>query len=310
MKSPTVATLALMIEQARSGERGASNASLVEIQPKGNKRPLFCIHPAGGNVFCYLNLVNYLGSEQPIYGLEDPNLFLEEKRHFTFMEKAQYYMKLIQTVQNKGPFLLLGYSYGGNMAFEMALQFEKQGHQVLFLGLIDSFPPISYQNIAIEDTKLLASIWQMIGLMFDKKQRSWFNELKQIKPHKRLDYVVKKLLSDASGIAIPDDFLNSSLLKVAMNNFRELHDYIPQEIYPGKITYFWAEQKIPQSLIRLLNYQIPDDLLGDGWSHFSSQAIENHYVPGHHFTLFNKANFPRLARIIQQCLVQSQETCQ
>ncbi|TRU99279.1 MAG: acyltransferase domain-containing protein [Microcystis wesenbergii Mw_QC_B_20070930_S4] len=310
MKSPTVATLALMIEQARSGERGASNASLVEIQPKGNKRPLFCIHPAGGNVFCYLNLVNYLGSEQPIYGLEDPNLFLEEKRHFTFLEKAQYYMKLIQTVQNKGPFLLLGYSYGGNMAFEIALQFEKQGHQVLFLGLIDSFPPISYQNIAIEDTKLLAAIWQMIGLMFDKKQRSWFNELKQIKPHKRLDYVVKKLLSDASGIAIPDDFLNSSLLKVAMNNFRELHDYIPQEIYPGKITYFWAEQKIPQSLIRLLNYQIPDDLLGDGWSHFSSQAIENHYVPGHHFTLFNKANFPRLARIIQQCLVQSQETCQ
>src|SRR5579885_3204374 len=49
-----------------------NESALVEIQPIGTKRPLFCIHPIGGEVFCYADLARQLGPEQPVYGLQVP----------------------------------------------------------------------------------------------------------------------------------------------------------------------------------------------------------------------------------------------
>ncbi|MGB8703344.1 MAG: acyltransferase domain-containing protein, partial [Thermosynechococcaceae cyanobacterium] len=305
IETPTIEMLASVIEKARNSKQ-KSPSSLVEIQPKGSKKPIFCIHPAGGNSFCYLNLVNYLDPDQPLYGLEDPNIN-KNSQPINFKEKVKHYLKLIEAVQPNGPYFLLGYSYGGNMAFEMALQLTKQGKEVASLIMLDSFPPISYQNIVVEDTRLLASIWHMIGLMFNKNERNWLDELQKINPENQLTYVLRQLQSDQSGIAIPDSFLDIQLLKVAMNNFRELRYNQPTEVYTGQINYFWAKEKIPESLSHLLNYQIPDDLLGGGWSQLSTQPIQTHFVPGHHFTMFNEANYPILGNTLKDCLEQAQK---
>jgi nonribosomal peptide synthetase DhbF len=40
------------------------------LQPAGRSFQLFCIHPAGGTVFCYLNLVHELGPDHPVLGLQ------------------------------------------------------------------------------------------------------------------------------------------------------------------------------------------------------------------------------------------------
>ena len=45
-------------------------SSLVAIQPGGSKRPLFLVHPAGGHVFPYIHLAQFLGPDQPCYGLQ------------------------------------------------------------------------------------------------------------------------------------------------------------------------------------------------------------------------------------------------
>jgi acyl transferase domain-containing protein/thioesterase domain-containing protein len=304
IETPTVAMLASIVEKTRISHQPTAS-SLVEIQPSGSKRPLFCIHPAGGNVFCYLNLARYLDSDQPIYGLEDPNLYDEEKS-FNFQEKARYYIEQIQTVQSNGPYLLAGYSYGGNMAFEMAIQLKKQGQEVTLLAMLDSLPPVSYKNIALDDTKLLAAIWHMIGLMFDKQPRKWYEELQKVDVEQQLEYVLKQIQMDERGIALPESFLHTKALKVAMNNFRELHYNVPNEIYQGQLTYFWAKEKIPDSLNNLLNYQIPDDLLGDGWNKLSSKPTKTYYVPGHHFTMLNEPYFQVLAEQLKECLEQVQ----
>lgn len=303
IETPTIAMLASMIENIRTFENSyQQNYSLIQIQPGSPKKiPLFCIHPAGGNIFCYSHLAYYLDSDQPIYGIEDPNLY-EANKLFNFQDKIAHYIKLIQTVQPNGPYLLAGYSYGGNMAFEMGIQLKKQGQNIALLAMLDSFPPVSYQNIATDDTRLLASIWHMIGLMFNKQPRQWYEELQQIPVNQQLDYVLKQIQIDEHGTTLPETFLQTQSLQVAMNNFRELHYNIPQEIYPDEIVYFWAEERIPQSLSNLLNYQIPDDLLGGGWSQLSSQPIKTYYVPGHHFTMLNQPNIQVLAKQLQKCL--------
>ncbi len=294
IETPTIAKLAVIIEKAYQ-KKGSVGSCLVQLQGGETKRPIFFIHPASGTAFCYQNFLAYWDDDQPIYALEDPYL-KQDSRFGSFQEKAQYYVNLIRQVQPEGPYLLAGYSYGGNMALEMAIHLQKQGQTVDFLGLLDSFPPVSYKNIAIDDTRLLAAVWQMTSLIFEKQSRQWFEELQSVEPEQQIDYVVKQLLDDKTGIPLSETVLDERTLQVAMNNFRELHHYIPSEIYSGQITYFWAAEKIPESLSTLLNYQIPNDLVGDGWGKLTSLPIKNYYVPGHHFTMLNSTNFPVLAQ--------------
>lgn len=116
----------------------------------------------------------------------------------------------------------------------------------------------------------------------------------------QIQYVLRQLSEDSSGIPLPQAFLQESTITVAMDNFRQLHHYVPQEAYSGEITYFWAEEKIPASLSRLLNYQIPDDLISDGWGKLATQPIKTYFVPGHHFTMFKPSHLPVLAQQFQR----------
>ena len=51
---------------------------------------------------------------------------------------AGYYIRQIRKVQQSGPYLIGGYSFGGFPAYEMACQLESQGEHVALLWLVDS----------------------------------------------------------------------------------------------------------------------------------------------------------------------------
>lgn len=304
IETPTITKLALLIDEGNEKGNSSQNSSLsplVKIQASGSQPPLFLIHPAGGSAFSYLNFGQYLDPNQPIYGIEDPGLY-QNLNPQSFPDKARSYLDIIRSVQPHGPYQLAGYSYGGNMALEMAIQFNKAGETVEFLGMLDSFPPSAYENIFIDNTRLLAALWHMTGLLFDKQPRDWLAELQQVEANQQINYVIRQLLEDTTGIPLPSTFVRESTLMVAMNNFRQLHHYSPPESYTGQITYFWAEEKIPTSLSRLLNYQIPDDLINDGWGKLVTQPIKTYFVPGNHFTMFNPSNLPSLAQQFQRAL--------
>lgn len=298
VETPTIKNLSAIIQHTQSGD-SAVGSSLVDLQSGDREPPIFFIHPAGGSVFCYRSLVQYFSPHQPIYALEDPALHRYNKFE-KFTDKADYYIDLIRQVQQEGPYFLAGYSYGGNMAWEIAVRLQQKGQVVQFLGLLDSFPSVSYENIALDDTRLLAAVWYMTSLIFEKEPRQWFDELKQVRAERQLEYVVQQLLEDASGIPLSEAVIQAHTLQVAMDNFRELHYYAPASIYTGEITYFWAREKIPRGLSDLLNYQIPDNLIADGWAKLTTQPVKVCYVPGHHFTMFSEANVPELAaRLIE-----------
>ena len=54
---------------------------------------------------------------------------------------ASSYLKEIQNIQPNGPYFLGGYSAGGLLAFEIAQQIQKQGHEAAFLFLLDPTSP-------------------------------------------------------------------------------------------------------------------------------------------------------------------------
>src|SRR5581483_2935417 len=134
---PTIYDFAYNIRQ----DTGYSRRSvLVPLQKHGLRAPFFCVHAGGGSVFCYLDLVRHLGTDYPFYGLQLPELG-EEINVISVEQLATQYLAAMQTIQPEGPYLLGGWSGGGIIAFEIASQLRRQGHDVALLCLFDSHMP-------------------------------------------------------------------------------------------------------------------------------------------------------------------------
>ncbi|QEV05000.1 non-ribosomal peptide synthetase [Streptomyces prasinus] len=121
-----------------------SNASAFEVllpmRTTGQHAPLFCVHPAGGISWCYSGLINALGADYPIYGLQARGLAEPEELPSSIEEMATEYAKHVRTVQPSGPYRLLGWSFGGIVAQAIAVQLQRDGCEVEVLAILDAYP--------------------------------------------------------------------------------------------------------------------------------------------------------------------------
>ncbi|MBC2892528.1 amino acid adenylation domain-containing protein [Rhodococcus wratislaviensis] len=132
---PTVQRLAARIEN------GAQFANffdtLVELRPAETGAPLFCVHPLSGLAWCFSGLADHIG-DRPLYGLQATGApDLPE----TLSQLAARYVDAIRVVQPDGPYHLLGWSLGGTVAHEMAVQLREAGHEVAPPALLDTLLP-------------------------------------------------------------------------------------------------------------------------------------------------------------------------
>ena len=119
--------------------------SLKQPAPGGegeSRPPVFLVHPIGGTLTCYQALVGELNLDRPVYGIRAEGLEPGEAcRKCTIEDMATRYCAVIREVQPHGPYTVCGWSFGGNVAWEMARQFAEEGEEIAFVGLIDSYLP-------------------------------------------------------------------------------------------------------------------------------------------------------------------------
>jgi amino acid adenylation domain-containing protein len=134
--APTVAGL---IEQMHSSSVRDALGVLLPIRPGGTRPPLFCIHAGGGASWCYMPLARYVPPEIPLYGLQSPGLDGTADLPGSIREMAGIYLRQIRAVQPSGPYHLLGWSFGGMAAHEIAIQLQAAGEQVTLI-IMDAYP--------------------------------------------------------------------------------------------------------------------------------------------------------------------------
>jgi glutamate-1-semialdehyde aminotransferase/thioesterase domain-containing protein/acyl carrier protein len=270
-------------------------APLVKIQPQGSKRPLFFIHSMGGNVLCYNELARCLGSDQPFYGLQAPGLYGEHEPHTRIEDMATHYIIALRVVQPEGPYFLGSWSMGSFIAFEMAQQLQKQGHQVALLSLLDSpAPDSSNQPVDIEDdldTIALANFAMDIAGSAGNNLSVSYDKFQQLEPDEQLNYVLEQLQM-ANLMPANVDLQQFRLFsKVYKSNFRASKSYVPQ-VYPNRMIFFRASDG-------------GSDHLDDpswGWSKLSSEPVETLTVPGNHYTMLAKPHVQVLAEQLKAYL--------
>jgi thioesterase domain-containing protein/acyl carrier protein len=118
---------------------GEAEVVPVEVLKEGSGVPLFCIHPAGGVSWSYRGLGNYL--DCPIIGIQRI-LQGEEVEPRSIRDMAKNYADRIQGVYPTGPYNLLGWSFGGVVAHELAIELQRRGCVIARLILLDARPSI------------------------------------------------------------------------------------------------------------------------------------------------------------------------
>lgn len=100
---------------------------------------LFLCHPISGLINCFNDFVSQSKLPMPIYGIQDPGINTTSIQFDNFQDIVAHYFTLIRKTQPKGPYYLVGYSYGGAILFEVANKLLQLGEKINLLALIDSW---------------------------------------------------------------------------------------------------------------------------------------------------------------------------
>jgi thioesterase domain-containing protein/acyl carrier protein len=283
----TVAHLAgVLRQQATPGPQ----SSLVAIQPGGSKRPLFLVHPAGGHVFPYVHLAQFLGSDQPCYGLQARGLEDGQAPHTRIEDMAAHYIQALQTVQPRGPYLLGGWSMGGVVAFEMAQQLHAQGQRVALLALLDGRIPTPDETFPEQDSEAILLAERYFGISFGP-----MGSLAELLKDEQLAFILEQAKSAGLVPAELDVSQARRFVNLLRSDLRATQNY-GLHLYPGRITFFKASETLAGTS--------PDPTLG--WSEWASGGVEVHVVPGNHANLMYEPHVEVLAEELTACLNQAQ----
>ncbi|GAA1965042.1 non-ribosomal peptide synthetase [Kitasatospora viridis] len=134
-RTPDVAGLAAALD---GGAQRGPYTGLLPIRVGGDRPALFCVHPVNGLAWCYAGLAGLLPPGTPVFGLQAVDGPADAPLPGSVREMAEAYVERIRAVQPHGPYQLLGWSFGGNVAHAMATLLQRAGERVSLLALLDS----------------------------------------------------------------------------------------------------------------------------------------------------------------------------
>ena len=156
-----------------SKHRVAKSDQLVAMRPTESGKPLFCIHPSGGDIGVYRKFATRTTPMLSVFGIQS-RLQCGATSEFSSLGRMAFeYADLINEHQPMGEIRLLGFSPGGFLASLMAAELRQFGRTVSFLGLIDSNPNwtvathSSRQELCLRLTQVFTK-FQSIGVMQKK----------------------------------------------------------------------------------------------------------------------------------------------
>jgi amino acid adenylation domain-containing protein len=136
---PTLGALTRMVETAtREAEAQRLPAGFVKLGGQTGAPRVWFIHPAGGGIWCYRDIAESAGAMES-YGIACEPLDSAGTYETDLRRMARRYAEQILAQQTDGPLILCGYSFGGNVAYEMAVHLQSQGIEVAMLILLDTY---------------------------------------------------------------------------------------------------------------------------------------------------------------------------
>jgi aspartate racemase len=253
--------------------------SLIPIHKEGSRPILFGIQHTG-----FYDLAKYLGDDQPIYalhyGISEP---MDKPLPLPAMEKlVAHFIQEMRTVQSQGPYFLMGLSFGGVIAYEIAQQLVAQGQEVATIVLFDT--NLEYSNQIprpwLQRAKVLA------GLNFKTIWKKTLNKLDGM----TFKDIVNRLQGKKKALDMryfPHIYNEGPIIELSKT-------YEPKP-YQGRVDLFQAKDFI------LVNNIVKKP--EEGWKNLVKEDnLFIHEVSGEHTTLIEEPYVENVANVLKQSM--------
>ncbi|MBD7950907.1 non-ribosomal peptide synthetase [Oerskovia rustica] len=100
--------------------------------------PLFCFAPAGGLGWSFASLVPHVPAGTAVHALQSPRLAGPDGAPSSLVDLAEQSVRAVREVQPRGPYHLLGYSFGAHLAHLVATRLQEAGDVVASLTMLDA----------------------------------------------------------------------------------------------------------------------------------------------------------------------------
>jgi amino acid adenylation domain-containing protein len=281
--APTIAALAELLSE----NDGASTAytPVIPLVTEGTGTPILLFHPVGGNVLCYKPLAKYLAGPRPIHAVEAPGAESEWPELPTVEAMATSYLGAIKEAVGQGPYILVGWSFGGLVAFEVARQCLAQGLAVEALILLDAVADnrMARQLIREDEAEMLAHLLRE-QLPLDA------GEIRSRTGEERIEYLIR--------VGVEHGLLPSGFDAQRMRRLLQTYhvNALAASRYEPRPSLLRALLIRPESeSVSTLN--IDDDPL-QGWGRVLEKGVELTLVAGNHESMLMERTAPELARLI------------
>jgi thioesterase domain-containing protein/acyl carrier protein len=308
-EKPTVAEIASALE-AEADKQGElqKETPLVVINGNGSKLPIFAVHPIGGTTFCYRELARHMGSDQPFYGLQaagldSPNL--ERKR---IEEMASEYIEAIKSVRAEGPYLLMGWSYGGVVAFEMGQQLIRQGEKLVLTVVLDAPVPGEMGEAFSKDEGVVATL---LARELARQKGVEINLKVEDVIGKQGDEQLRIVAEELSRSNVAPKDVGVEHIKRVLAGYEKRAAALMQyeaKVYAGELGVIRAKHKDEEMMKMLGQAQL--NLVKDetyGWKKVCEKEVYSQEVGGHHETMLLEPQVRELAQKLNGMIEQAIE---
>ncbi len=193
----------------------------VEILKEDTGVPLCCIHDGLGLSWSYRALGNYL--DCPIIGI---NQIAEngEAEPESIRSMAANYADRLQAAYPAGPYNLLGWSFGGVVAHELAIELHRRGCMVQRLILLDppQLPGSTLRSLGVEEDQIVDGSSRPNHAAIREQAEQLINQLREV-----VDFT-----------ALP-----SGIFDFAARNAKAVQSYLLEhkaDVFDGDMTIFLA----------------------------------------------------------------------
>ncbi|MER6415114.1 type I polyketide synthase [Streptomyces humidus] len=286
-------TVAALAELVRPAVNPTGESVLTTLRPPGSgssRLPLFTFHPAGGPTSVYRPLTQLLPADQAVYGMERLSTV------DSMEEKAAHYLRLIRDIQPEGPYQLLGWSFGGCLAYETALQLQAADETVGFLGLIDTILPAALPGLHSQDVLLerFGRFAEYVQKTYGHELRLPYDELAATPDEQQID-VIMRMVAQA-GLDMSPGIMEHQ--RTSYVDARVGERYTPRP-YNGHVVLYRAQQAQPLTTALDPRYLRTEADLG--WAPLCP-SLEIIPVEGDHLSLIDPPHVTTIAKHLARSL--------
>jgi thioesterase domain-containing protein len=256
---------------------------------KGADATAYCIPGAGGSVFCFLPFANAIDIPLNILGLQPRGLDDAEGPHRSVEDAAACFVEAMLKRQ-RGPFRLMGHSFGGWVVFEVAARLLRLGFDVMPILLLDSAPPMRRDSPTglLSQTEVLRRYVRILEQAAGRTSALSAAELSDASATHGIGELLQRL--KICGL-LPRNLAASMFARV----FRtfEVHvntSYVPAQL-PVDVYLIQASERDP-----LDEDHIPVELAVAQWKQVAPR-LRSTMIPGNHMTLLESPHVEEIAKL-------------